>query len=183
MFEASCLINSLIVAYLTSKPTIFGGQESSTFFIFWNPSHHRLHLSIIKRPRKVRIPTPSSFELTHTSATHSSLEAVSSNNEGKKRLKVSSSHHLSSQNLALLPSPMEKTKLPLIKGHSFLISFQNPHTTPFLLPHTSYLLLVSKESHFLPRSSNSIFWKLHFQKKLIVLISETKEGWGYNYYH
>ena len=38
LFEASFLISFLIVAYVTSKPTLFGEQESSTFFIFWNPS-------------------------------------------------------------------------------------------------------------------------------------------------
>ena len=38
LFQASFLISSLIIAYLTSKPTLFGEQESSTFFIFWNPS-------------------------------------------------------------------------------------------------------------------------------------------------
>ena len=37
LFEASCLISSFIVVYLTSKP-ILGEQESFAFFIFSNPS-------------------------------------------------------------------------------------------------------------------------------------------------
>ena len=58
----------------------------------------------------------SSPEASHNVATHSSLNATNANNEGKERLNVSSAHHLSSQNLTLLPYPTEKTRLLFIKG-------------------------------------------------------------------
>ena len=73
---------------------------------------------------------------------------------------MSSPHHLFSQNLTLLPSPMEKTRLLFIKGHSFLISFQNPTSYPSSLTSrvhhppssTPYFLLITC-FHRVPLSS------------------------------
>ena len=84
---------------------------------------------------------PSSLEASQTSATHASFEVAKANKEGKERLRASSPHHLSSQNLTLLPSPKKKTRLFFIKGHSFLISFQNP--TPHPPSSTPYFLLIT----------------------------------------
>ena len=82
-------------------------------------------------------PPPPSKNPKLPSLTHF-LRQPTCTKKGKKRLKASSSHHLSPQNLALLPSPIKKTIFLLIKGHSFLISFQSP---------TRYSSLTSQVHH------------------------------------
>ena len=115
---------------------------------------------------------PSSLEASQTSATHASFEVAKANKEGKERLRASSPHHLSSQNLTLLPSPKKKTKLFFIKGHSFLISFQNPTPYPSLTSRvhhppssTPYFLLITC-SQRVPFSSAKR--QLHLPKKALL---------------
>lgn len=68
---------------------------------------------------------------SNKSATHASFNLAKANKEGKKTHKSSSSHHLSFQNLAFLPSPTKNETL-LKKSHFFLIALGNnsPHPLP-----------------------------------------------------
>ena len=100
--------------------------------------------------KKHGFQTPSSPKVSQTSATHASLEVAKVYKEGKEMVRASSLHHLSFQNLILHPFPTKNTNLSFIKGHSFLISFQNPTPYPSLTSQvhhppssTSYFLLIT----------------------------------------
>ena len=98
-----------------------------------------------------------------------SLDEVMAYKDGKEVLNRSPPHHLSFQNLTLLPLPMAKAMLPLKISQSFLMVFHNP---------TSYLSLTSWERHP-PSSSLYLPLMTCFQKaSLFYAKTITPFTWG-----